>query len=169
MKKLLAFAAIALLSASFTPVSAQETERAIKQSRLLFAIGYYDVFDDQDGVDFRAEYRPNSVVFIDNLKPFAGIELTSEGSVWAGGGLLYDWNFKPNWYFTPSFGVGLYNHAGDDEDLDHPIQFRSQLEVSYEFKNKNRLGLSLSHLSNAGLGDDNPGTEVLSLSWSLPF
>lgn len=134
-----------------------------------FAIGYYDVFDKQDGIDFRVEYRPDSVVFIDNLKPWAGVEVTSEGSIWAGGGLLYDWNFTPSWYLTPSFGVGLYTNGGSDKDLDHPIEFRSQLEVSYEFENTNRLGVSLSHMSNAGLSNDNPGTEVVSLNYSIPF
>lgn len=137
--------------------------------RLNFAIGYYDVFDKQDGIDFRVEYRSDSIIFTENLKPWGGVEITSQGSLWGGGGLLYDLNISDKWYLTPSLGAGLYTNGGSDKDLDYPLQFRSQLELAYEFKTDARIGLSFSHMSNAGLGDKNPGTEVLSLNWSLPF
>ena len=44
-----------------------------------------------------------------------------------------------------------------------------QTALAYEFENNNRLGLSFSHTSNAGLGDSNPGTEVLGLYWHVPL
>lgn len=166
MKKALPILLSAGLLGISTPAAAQDTPPAYW---LNFAIGYYDVFDEQDGIDFRVEVRPNSVVFIDNLKPWAGLELTSQGSIWAGGGLLYDWEFTPNWHLSPGIGVGLYSAGGSDKDLDHPIEFRSQLEIAYEFEGDHRIGVSLSHMSNAGIGDHNPGTEVISLNWSYPF
>jgi len=43
------------------------------------------------------------------------------------------------------------------------------LEVAYRFDDRSRLGLSISHYSNAGLGDDNPGTESLMLNYSVPL
>jgi len=46
---------------------------------------------------------------------------------------------------------------------------RSQLEVAYRFDGRSRLGLSISHYSNAGLGDDNPGTESLMVNYSVPL
>lgn len=140
-----------------------------KPSFLGLSIGYYDVLDDQDGADFRIDYRPQSVVLLDQLKPFLGVEATSQGSLWAGGGLIYDWNFAPNWYISPSIGAGLYTDGGSDIDLDYPVQFRSQLEISYEFEDTSRIGLYFSHMSNAGLGDTNPGTETLGLSWIIPL
>lgn len=164
-KALTAFLSTSLLSIA-TPVIAQDAEPSYW---LNVAIGYYDVFDEQDGVDVRAEFRSNTDVLIDNLKPWAGLEVTSQGSLWGGAGLLYDWEFEDNWHFTPSFGAGLYNAGGSDKDLDYPIEFRTQLEFSYEYESRGRIGLSLSHMSNAGLGDHNPGTEVLSLNWGYPF
>ncbi|MBX2834162.1 MAG: acyloxyacyl hydrolase [Micavibrio sp.] len=168
MKKiLLTTAAFAIL----TPLSANGQNIHEGTGHLMLSLGYYDVLDDQDGLDIRAEYRPNSVVFIDNLRPFVGVEATAQGSLWAGGGLIYDLPFgtNQNWHFSPSFGAGLYTHGGDDLDLDYPIQFRTQLEVSYEFKDESRLGVSFSHMSNAGLGDHNPGTEVIGLQYSIPI
>ena len=138
--------------------------------RIYFAVGHYDILEDTDAAfDFRAEYRFGTPVWIDHLKPWIGAEITSDTSAWAGGGLLYDWNFAPDWYLTPMFGVGLYAQGSSDLDLDHPIQFRSQLEASYEYNSGVRAGLAFSHISNAGISDDNVGTEVLNLSVSYPF
>ena len=161
---------LAALATTALIASPHTSARAAEGDFISISAGYYDAFDDYEAMDFRAEYRPNSIVFnVDNLKPWAGLELTSNGSIWAGGGLLYDWNFTDNWYLTPSLGLGLYSQNGDDKDLDHPLEFRSQLEISYEFDCGSRAGLGFSHTSNASLGDSNPGTEVLALYWHIPL
>ena len=49
------------------------------------------------------------------------------------------------------------------------VEFRSQVELGYQFENQSRLSLAFSHISNAELGDDNPGTEVLNLYYHLPL
>jgi len=36
-------------------------------------------------------------------------------------------------------------------------------------QNKNRIGLSFSHISNANLGNKNPGVEIISLSYQIPY
>ena len=41
--------------------------------------------------------------------------------------------------------------------------------VGHELENKNRLGLSFGHISNVNLGDKNPGVEIISLSYQVPF
>jgi hypothetical protein len=46
---------------------------------------------------------------------------------------------------------------------------RSGIEVAYRFYERSRVGLALFHLSNGGLADKNPGTEVLALSLSVPL
>ena len=38
-----------------------------------------------------------------------------------------------------------------------------------DLKNKNRIGISFSHISNANLGDKNPGVEILSFSYHIPY
>ena len=53
--------------------------------------------------------------------------------------------------------------------LGNDLQFRTALEVSYELKNKNRIGISFSHISNANLGNKNPGVEILSFSYQIPY
>ncbi len=139
---------------------------SIADDFLNLSVGYYDVLDDHDGADFRLEYRPDIALLGENLKPFIGGEVTSKGSLWGGGGMLYDLNITDNIYLTPSAGIGLYTNGDSDVDLDYPLQLRSQLEISYELLTENRISLSLSHMSNAGLGDSNPGTETISLGYS---
>lgn len=138
-------------------------------SYLSVSAGYFDIMDNDKAIDLRAEYRSAKSVIFQDMHPYAGLEVTFDGSTWVGGGLLYDYSFSPGWYLTPSLGVGLYSQGGSDLDLGSPVQFRTQLEVSYEFENNHRAGLGFSHISNASLGDENPGTEVLAVYWHIPF
>lgn len=164
-------AALALALSSFSPLlagSAQAQEgTAPVDDRFLLSVGYYDVFDNDDtAADFRLEYRSNLQI-LPRLMPFAGVEATSDGAVFGLAGLLYDYEVTDNWYVTPSVGAGLYSD-GDGKDLGGALQFRSQIEVSYELESGHRVGTSFSHISNAGIKDENPGTEVIGVSYSVP-
>ena len=153
----------------------------------VFGIGIYDVkFDGSEtntANDFRYERRfDNSLIEIgpesENffyLKPFLGLELTSDSAQYIIGGVYLEDNLgtlftgnKSNIHFTPSFGVGYYED-GDGKKLGHNIEFRTTFEVSYELNNKNRIGVSIGHISNANIGDKNPGVEILTLSYQVPF
>lgn len=130
-------------------------------------IGWYDVvLQDDEAVDFRLEYRHGEDFLW--LKPWGGIEATTDGSLWGGVGVLVDIVFFDSIVLTGSFAPGLYEDGGG-KDLGHTVEFRSQVELGYEFANRSRLALAFSHTSNAHLGDDNPGTEVLSLYYHLPL
>jgi len=153
----------------------------------VLAIGIFDVkFDGSEtntSADFRYERRFDASLFeigpeSENffiLKPFAGMELTSDSAMYFIGGIYLEDNLgtifageESNVILTPSFGVGYYDD-GDGKKLGNNIEFRTTLEVSYQLKNKNRIGLSFGHISNADLGDNNPGVEILNLSYQIPF
>ena len=70
--------------------------------------------------------------------------------------------------FTPSIGFGYYDN-GSGKNLGNDLQFRTTLELSYKLKNENRVGLSIGHISNANLGDKNPGVEIISLTYQVPY
>ena len=153
----------------------------------VFGIGFYDIkFDgsaSNQATDFRYERRFGNTLFDigpeeDNffyLKPFAGIELTSDSASYFIAGIYLEDNLgqlfagKENQInFTPSFGLGYYDD-GDGKKLGNNLEFRTTLEISYQLKNKNRIGISLSHISNANIGKKNPGVEILNLSYQVPF
>ena len=153
----------------------------------VYGVGIYDIkFDgseDDQTLDFRYERRfDNTILDIgpkeDNfffLKPFAGIEVTSDSASYFLTGIYLEDNLGQlftgktnNYIITPSFGFGIYDD-GSGKKLGNDIQFRTTLEFSFELKNKNRIGLSFGHISNANLGDKNPGAEIISLSYQVPF
>ena len=75
---------------------------------------------------------------------------------------------ESNWNFTPSFGVGYYED-GDGKKLGNIIEFRTTLEFSYQLIKNDRVGISLGHISNANIGNKNPGAEIISISYQKPF
>ncbi len=131
-------------------------------------LGYYDVNrQTDDSAEFRLEYRSDKKLW--ELKPFAALGVTSNGSVFVGAGVLMDVYFGNRWVLTPSFAPHYYHEGSDSKkDLGHEIEFRSQLEFAYRFDDRSRLGLSISHYSNASLSDNNPGSETLMLNYSVP-
>ena len=83
-------------------------------------------------------------------------------------GILMDISFGRRVVATPSFAPGYYAR-GSGYNLGHAIEFRSQFELAYRFDDRSRLGVSFGHMSNAGIGDKNPGTESLMLNYSIPL
>ena len=135
---------------------------------LSFSAGAYDWNrQKEEGMEFRMEYR--SDVKLGPFKPFAAVAGTSTGQYFAGGGVLVDVFFGRRFVLTPSFAPHLYTGGNTKLDLDYPIEFRSQLEAAYRFDDRSRLGVAVSHYSNASLGDTNPGTESAMLYYTLPF
>ena len=153
----------------------------------VFGLGIYDIkFDGSEknqATDFRYEYRSDkSLLDIgpeeDNfffLKPFFGIEFTNDSASYFLTGIYIEDNLgelfegdKSKFFFTPSFGAGIYDD-GSGKKLGNDLQFRTSLELSYELNNKNKIGVSFNHISNANLGDKNPGVEILSFSYLIPF
>ena len=49
------------------------------------------------------------------------------------------------------------------------LEFRSGIEVAWRFDNRSRLGVEFTHISNAGIYDRNPGTETLTVNYSIPL
>ena len=153
----------------------------------IFSIGYYDIkFDGSntaDALDYRFERRfdyslfkigPDSYDFFD-IKPFIGFEGTSDSATYFLSGIYLVDNAgtiftgsESNYFFTPSFGIGIYDE-GTGKKLGNDIEFRTTLELSYQLQNDNRIGISYGHISNANLGDKNPGVEILSLSYQIPY
>ena len=163
------------------------SNNSISKGTNVFGLGIYDIkFDGSEKnqtTDFRYEFRSDKPLFDigpkeDNfffLKPFFGIEYTNDSASYFLTGIYFEDNLgelfegKNNkFFFTPSFGAGIYND-GSGKKLGNDLQFRTSLELSYELNNKNRIGISFSHISNANLGNKNPGVEILSFSYHIPY
>ena len=69
---------------------------------------------------------------------------------------------------TPSFTPGYYN-SGDGKDLGHPLEFKSEIQVSFDLSDTSHLGMSYNHISNASLGTKNPGANSYMFNFLKQF
>ncbi len=156
----------ALLTATAAPMTVGSAS-AEDPAFLTLGVGAFDVIrNDNSAGDFRIEYRHDDDLFY--LKPWAGVEVTSDSAIWIGAGSLVDIYFGNRVVLTGSVGAGYYNN-GDGPDLGYALEFRSGVELGYRFDNYSRLSVGFSHISNADLGDRNPGTEIISVNYSIPI
>lgn len=149
----------------FLVVSLSEA-KAEKTHFLVAGVGLAGVLDKDHEIVFGVlEFRP--AWFYKSLQPWFSI-MSSDQEFFVGGGLMLDYEFVSDWYVTPGFGLGCYLEDNGLKLGSH-LEFKSFLELSYVLPNDSRIGLRLSHLSNAGLGDRNPGAESFSVLYSHPF
>ncbi|MBU0725015.1 MAG: acyloxyacyl hydrolase [Alphaproteobacteria bacterium] len=141
--------------------------KAEEPAFLALSAGAYDVNDDFTAGEFRAEYRFSEASKLWIFTPFIGVMATTDEAVYGYVGLGVDIPLGQRVVLIPSAAVGAY-HDGDGKDLGHTVEFRTGLELAYRFDNRSRLGLAVHHISNAGLGDSNPGTESVVLTYSMP-
>jgi len=113
------------------------------------------------------EVRPAVQLF--RLRPWLGLDIADD-FYYTAAGVLMDFELGRNWMLTPSFGAGFYDFNGDDVfDLGHHLEFRSALELGYRFKGAGRLAFSISHISNGGIDDKNPGSESIRIIYYIPL
>lgn len=102
--------------------------------------------------------------FVPELMPIAGVIASAQGAFYTYGGLRFEIPLGSRFVFGACTGAGLLHRAAS-KDLGGPLEFRSGLELAYRLPNDARIGLSLYHLSNAGLATPNPGSESLVLTY----
>ncbi len=156
----LAAAAMGLL------IGLTSTARAGDPDFLTLSAGGFDVNDNETSAEFRIEYRSMRKYLF--LKPMIGLMGNSEGGVYGYGGVNLDIYLGRQWVVMPNFAIGGYRR-GSSKDLGSVIEFRSGLEIAYRFDDRSRLGVAFSHISNAGISDNNPGAESAVLSYSIPL
>jgi lipid A 3-O-deacylase len=102
------------------------------------------------------------------FRPMVGLTATAKGAFYAYAGVGLDFVIQDHFIFSPNFAAGYY-HQGGDKDLGFPLEFRSGLEVGWQFCSLYRVGVHFYHISNASLGHKNPGEESFVLFVSIPI
>ena len=97
----------------------------------------------------------NRDTFLGNLSPITGALITADAAGYLYTGVQAQYKLGAL-NITPSFTPGLY-FEGEGKDLGHLIEFKSELQFSLNLSNTSELGFSYNHISNASLGDKNPG------------
>ena len=97
----------------------------------------------------------NRDTFLGNLSPITGLMITADNAGYIYTGVQAQYKVGAL-NIVPSFTPGLY-HEGNGKDLGHILEFKSELQLSLDLSKTSELGLSYNHISNASLGDKNPG------------
>ena len=109
----------------------------------------------------------NRNTFLGNLSPVTGALITEDNAAYIYTGVQAQYKIG-SLNFTPSFTPGLY-HEGDGKDLGHVIEFKSELQLSFDLSDTSLLGFSYNHISNASLGDKNPGANSYMFNFFKTF
>lgn len=131
-------------------------------------------------VDEGADYEPSGVALEYQGKPRwkwgnisfgLGLRITADDgeSLWFGGGLYAEAPLGGRWVTEAILMPGYYDPGSSDFDIGGNLQFQSLLGIGYQISDKNRVSLAVTHLSNAGTADRNPGRNALALRLRRSF
>jgi len=140
-------------------IFSEENKIIEKDHEWNFYSGMFDFSDDGKRASlFGIQHQNESLTresFLGTLSPVTGFMITTDSATYAYTGVQAQYKIgKLN--VIPSFTPGLYG-AGDGKDLGHMVEFKSEVQLSLDVFSNSELGFSYNHISNASLGDKNPG------------
>ena len=170
MRKIVLNILIALISFSFLSFANSEDKKS-NDTELNFFTGMFDFSDDTQAAGvFGLQHQNDDLFrnsFLGKLSPITGGFLTKNNAfyLYTGAQAEYDLGL---FTITPSFAPGYYN-SGDGKDLGSALEFKSEIQMSLNLSNSTEFGMSYNHISNASLGDKNPGANSYMINFLKQF
>ena len=171
MKTLLFIKIIFLLFLFNTKNFAEEKLESFNEHEISFYSGMFD-FSDHGAKStlFGIEHQNENLVkdsFVGTISPVTGLMFTADNATYIYTGIQAQYNLgKLN--IVPSFTPGLYGE-GNGKDLGHIVEFKSEVQLSLNIFENSQLGFSYNHISNASLGDKNPGANSYMFNFLKKF
>ena len=141
---------------------AEEEKLQLPNTQLNMYSGMFDFSDAKQRAVLVGFQHQNEELyrdtFLGTLSPITGGFVTENQALYAYTGVEWNFDIGPL-NFTPSFAPGLYGE-GDGKDLGHILEFKSEIQASFNLSENSQLGMSYNHISNASLGDKNPGANI---------
>ena len=164
MKKLNIFFAIFFIS---TTLFAEE----ISSHQYNFFTGNFDFSDDKQAAMLVGFQHQNENLvresFLGTLSPVTGALITQDNATYFYTGVQAMYKVGAI-NITPSFTPGIYNQ-GDGKDLGHAVEFKSEVQLSLDLPKESQFGFSYNHISNASLGEKNPGANSYMFNFFKSF
>lgn len=137
-----------------------------EQSRLGVGGGTLEALDSMDNWYGQVTYEFAEIEALWGIRPTLLTMQTEEPEHYVSAGWLKEFDINDKWGWGIGNAVGFHS---DDDQLGHHIEFYSRIFVNRNLNQDAFLRLEFGHLSNAGLGERNPGTENIGLSYSYRF
>ena len=170
MRKFFLNILIILVSFTFLTNSNSEEEKFLNTEINLFT-GMFDFSDHKQKAGIIGLQHQNDDLyresFLGKLSPITGGFLTENNAfyVYTGAQAEYELGL---FTITPSFAPGYYN-SGDGKDLGHVLEFKTEVQMSLNLSDSTEFGMSYNHISNASLGDKNPGANSYMINFLKQF
>jgi len=151
--------------------SANAEELNPKETELNLFTGMFDFSDSKQASGIIGLQHQNDDLFrnsfLGKLSPITGGFVTEKSAFYfyTGAQVEYDLGL---FTFTPSFAPGYYN-SGDGKDLGHALEFKTEVQMSLNLSDTTEFGMSYNHISNASLGDKNPGANSYMINFLKQF
>ena len=170
MKKITIYL-ITFLTMFSSALWSEEKHKLNSDHQYNFFIGNFDFSDDkQASLLYGFQHQNESLerdTFLGRISPISGGFITENSAAYIYSGI--EWNFKMGPIeFTPSFAPGLYDE-GDGKDLGHVVEFKTEIQISFALSENTKFGASYNHVSNASLGDKNPGANSYMFNFLKKF
>ena len=160
-----------LITFSFLSANAEENNSNYSNNEFNVYSGMFDFSDDGKKstlIGFQHQNENlNRNTFFGNISPITGALITADNAGYVYTGIQAQYKLG-NLNITPSFTPGLY-HEGDGKDLGHLLEFKSEVQISLDIFKNSELGFSYNHISNASLGDKNPGANSYMFNFLKSF
>ena len=152
-------------------VNSEEIKKIDSEHQFNFYSGMFDFSDDgKRAAIFGIQHQNENLLrdtFLGTFSPITGAMITADSASYIYTGVQAQYKIG-KMDFTPSFTPGLYN-KGDGKDLGHVVEFKSEVQLSLDLLNNSQLGISYNHISNASLGDKNPGANSYMFNFLQKF
>ena len=171
MKFVKYIAFITLLIIFSYQTNADELKKLPSEHEYNFYSGMFDFSDSgKKSTLFGFQHQNENLTrksFLGTLSPITGAMITADNAAYIYTGVQAQYNLgKIN--LTPSFTPGIYNQ-GDGKDLGHLVEFKSEVQLSLNLFENSQFGMSYNHISNASLGDKNPGANSYMFNFLQKF
>ena len=170
MRKFVLSILITLISFSFLSF-AYAGDGKSNQTELNLFTGMFDFSDQKQAAGIIGLQHQNDDLFresfLGRLSPITGGFLTQNNAFYFYTGAQTEYDLGM-FTITPSFAPGYYN-SGDGKDLGHALEFKSEIQISLNLSDSTEFGMSYNHISNASLGDKNPGANSYMINFLKQF
>ena len=161
---------IVLITISFLGVAHSEEKKSINTELNLFT-GMFDFSDTKQAAGLIGIQHQNDDLFresfLGKISPITGGFLTENSALYVYSGVEWNFDIGPL-KFTPSFAPGFYG-AGDGKDLGHALEFKTEVQASLNLTESSSVGMSYNHISNASIGEKNPGANSYMFNFLKKF
>ena len=170
MRRILLNIIITLISFSYVSFANSE-DLTSNETELNFFTGMFDFSDHKQKSGIIGLQHLNDELFresfLGKISPITGGFLTEKSAYYIYTGAQAEYNLGLV-TITPSFAPGYYNY-GDGKDLGHPLEFKTEVQMSLNLSDSTEFGMSYNHISNASLGDKNPGANSYMINFVKQF